>query len=168
VSAQYTAFNGTVDATTGVMTAGTSYTTGAKCAIQIATLSTCRLKLIELGCTSFGTAGGSKNMITVAQAATASTMTSAHSTATITPTGDDTNACPLTMDTTHCGYGTGAITSTTTDRQFQGFGLDPAEHYEKQWPLNREFVVQPSKYLQVRVSVAATTTLLLYVIFELC
>jgi hypothetical protein len=168
MSAQYTAFNGLVDATTGMMAAGTSYATGAKVAIQIATLSTGRIRVIEWGLSGSGTAGGAKTLATLAQAATASTMTSAHSTSTITPTGDDATACPLTMDTTHCGYGVGAITSTTTDRQYAAALLDPAEHYEKQFPLGRDFIVAPSKFLQLRINTAATNTLLAYVVFELC
>lgn len=168
MSSQYVAFNGAVDATTGMMAAGTSYTTGAKCAIQIATLSTNRIRVIEYGASGSGTPGSTKTLITLAQAATASTMSNAHSTSTITPTGDDATACPLTMDTTHCGYGTGTITSTTTDRQFAGALIDPAEHYEKQFPLGRDFIVAPSKFLQLRINTGATNTVLAYVIFELC
>jgi hypothetical protein len=168
MSAQYTAFNGLVDATTAMMAAGTSYATGAKVAIQIATLSTGRVRIIEWGAIGFGTAGGSKTLMTLAQASAASTCTSAHSTATITPTGDDTTACPLTMSTTTCGYGTGTITTNTTDRQFAAVGLDPAEHYEKQFPLGRDYIVAPSKFLQLRINTAATNTLLCYVVFELC
>lgn len=168
MSAQYTAFNGAVDATTGMMAAGTSYATGAKVAIQIATLSTGRIRVIEYGVSGSGTPGGAKTLFTLAQASAASTMTTAHSTSTITPTGDDTTACPLTMSTTACGYGTGTITTNTTDRQFAGALLDPAEHYEKQLPLGRDFIVQPSKFLQLRINTAATNTLLAYVVFELC
>lgn len=168
MSSQYTAFNGLVDTTTGMMAAGTSYATGAKVAIQIATLSTGRIRIIECGVSGSGTAGGAKTLFTLAQASAASTMTSAHTTATITPTGDDATTCPLTMGTTACGYGVGAITTNTTDRQFAGALLDPAEHYEKQYPLGRDFIVQPSKFLQLRINTAATNTLLAYLIFELC
>lgn len=163
------AYNGLVDATTGVMASGTSITSGtAVVAIQIATPSTGRLRIIEWGVCGFGAAGGAKTLATLAQAATATSCTSAHSTSTITPTGDDTTACPLTMSTTTCGYGVTGITTTTTDRQFAACGLDPAEHYEKQFPLGRDFVVAPSKFLQLRIKTGVTANVLCYVCFELC
>lgn len=168
MSSQYTAFNGTVDALTAMMASGTSYATGAKVAIQIATSATGRVRVIEWGLSGSGTAGGAKTLATLAQASTASTMTTAHSQATITPTGDDTTACPLTMSTTACGYGIGAITSATTQRQYAAALLDPAEHYEKQLPLGRDFVVAPSSFLQLRINTAATNVLLAYLVFELC
>jgi hypothetical protein len=168
VSAQYRIFNGLYDATTGLMAAGTSYASGAKVAIQVATSSTNRMRIIEVGAVGFGTAGGTKYGLSLAQAATATTCTTAHSAASVAPTGDDTTAWPGTFSTATTAFGVTAITSTTTDRQYLGIGLDPAEHYEKQWPLGRDMVVAPSKFLQLRINTGATFNVLCWVDVELC
>lgn len=168
MSAQYRIYNGLYDATTDLMAAGTSYASGAKCAIQVATSSTNRLRIIEVGGIGFGTAGGAKWQLSVAQAGTATTCTTAHSAASVAPTGDDTTAWPYSFSTATTAFGITAIASTTTDRQYIGVGLDPAEHFEKQLPLGRDYVVAPSKFLQVRVKTAATFNVLCWVDVELC
>lgn len=167
MSNQYRIYNGLYDATTGMMAAGTSYATGAKVGIQVASESR-RLRIIEVGAIGFGTPGGTKWGFSVAQAATATTCTTVHSAASVAPTGDDTTAWPGTFSTATTAFGITGITSTTTDRQFIGVGLDPAEHFEKQLPLGRDYVVQPSKFLQVRINTSATMNVLCWVDLELC
>lgn len=167
MSNQYRIFNGLYDATTGVMAAGTSYTAGAKCAIQVASESR-RLRIIEVGAVGFGAAGGTKWQLTVASAGAATTCTTQHSAASVAPTGDDTTAWPGTFSQATTAFGITTIATNTTDRQFIGIALDPAEHYEKQLPLGRDYVVQPSKFLQVRINTAATMNVLCWVDVELC
>lgn len=168
MSCSYKIFNGLYDATTGMMAAGTSYATGAKVAIQVASPSTNRLRIIEVGSVGFGTAGGTKYQLSLAQAGTATTCTAAHSATSVAPTGDDSTAWPGSFSTATTAYGITGITSTTTDRQYMGIALDPAEHYEKQWPLGRDYVVQPSKFLQLRINTQATFLVLCWVEVELC
>lgn len=161
----YVAYNCAIDTTTGVM-AGTSYATGAKCAIQLAAPSGSDLRIVEWGVSSSATAPAAKTIYTLAQASAASTMSTAHSTSTILPVGDSSRTCPLSMGTTSTGYGNGAITTNTTERQLAGFAGDPTEHYEKQFPLGREPVVQAGKFAQLRISTQATYTIIGYIVFE--
>jgi hypothetical protein len=161
----YVAYNCAIDTTTGVM-AGTSYAAGAKCAIQLAPASGNDLRVVEWGVSSSATAPAAKTVYTLAQASAASTMTTAHSTATILPVGDSSRTCPLSMGTGSTGFGLGAITTNTTERQFAGFLGDPTEHYEKQFPLGRDYVVQGGKFAQLRIATQDTYTVIAYIVFE--
>jgi hypothetical protein len=161
----YIAYNGLHDATTGMMAAGTSYVTGAKVAIQLAAPAGADIRLVEWGVSSSATAPAAKTLYTLAQASAASTLT-AHSAASVAPVGDSSRACPLTFSTTTTGYGAVSITTNTTERQFGAFIGDPTEHYEKQFPLGRDFLVQAGKFCQLRINTAATYTILAYIMFE--
>lgn len=161
----YIAYNGLVDATTGVM-AGTSYSSGAKCAIQLAAPSGSDIRLVEWGVSSSATAPATKTVYTLAQASTATTCTTAHSATTIMPVSDSSRACPLTYSTSTTAFGVTGITSNTTERQFAAFLGDPTEHYEKQFPLGRDFIVQAGKFCQLRINTAAAYTIIAYVVFD--
>lgn len=165
--AQYIAYNCAIDATTGVM-AGTSYATGAKVAIQLAPPSTINLRVIEWGVSFNGSAAATPAVCTLAQASAASTTTTAHSTSTIMPVGDNAKTSSLTMGTTSSGFGNGAITTNTTERQFAAAFVGPTSQYEKQFPLGRDYVVSPSKFLQLRINTASTLTAIAYIVFEEC
>lgn len=161
----YIAYNCAIDATTGMMS-GTSYSSGAKVAIQLASSSSLNIRAVEWGVSFNGSAAGTPAVCTLAQASAASTCSSAHSTSTIMPVGDNPKACQLSMGTTSCGYGNGAITTNTTERQFAGCFVGPTSQYEKQFPLGRDYVLEPSKYLQLRINTAATLTAIAYITFE--
>jgi hypothetical protein len=161
----FTVFNCAIDATTGVMS-GTSYAAGAKCAIQVAPATGNYVRVVEWGVSFSGSAAGTPAFCTLAQAATASTMTNAHSTSSILPVGDLAKTSTLQMGTSLTGYGNGAITSTTTERQFAGAQIGPMTQYEKQFPLGRDFLVLSGKFLQLRINTAATLTALAYVVIE--
>jgi hypothetical protein len=162
----YIAYNCAIDATTGVM-AGQSYSSGAKCAIQLAPPSGMDLRIVEWGVSSSATAPAAKTVYTLAQASAASTMTTAHSTTTIMPVSENTKTCPLTMGTGSSGFGTGAITTNTTERQFAGFLGDPTEHYEKQLPLGEQFIVQAGKFAQLRIATQTAYTIIGYIKFDI-
>lgn len=161
----FIAFNCAIDATTGVMS-GTSYTAGAKCAIQLAPASGSYLRPIEYGCSFSGVAAGAPSIVTLAQASAASTMTTAHSTSTIMALGDLAKASTLQMGTTTSGYGSGAITSNTTERQYAGAQVGPMTQYEKQFPLGRDYLCLSGKFLQFRINTAATYTAIAYIVYE--
>ena len=162
----YIAWNCALPVTTGVSLAP-SYAAGAKVALQLATPATTQLRIVEWGCSFGGSAAGAPATCELAQAVTASTVT-AHSTTTVQPVGENTNTSGLTMSTTATGYGTGAITSTVTEKVFDAQLIGPTGVYVKQWPLGREPVLVPSRFCQARVNTAATLTMLLYVMFEEC
>lgn len=163
----FIAYNCAIDATTGVM-AGTSYSTGAKVAIQLATPSTISVRIVEWGVSFNGTAAGSPAVCTLAQASAATTGLTAHSTSTVLPVGDNPKTSSLTMGTGSTGYGAVAITTNTTERQFAGALVGPMSQYEKQFPLGRDYVVSPSKYCQLRINTAAALTAIAYIVFEEC
>ena len=161
----YIAYNCAFDATTGT-TAGTSYTSGAKCAIQLAPPSTHDLLICEWSVSFSGSASGAPAMCTLVQAGTASTMSTAHSTSTIMAIGGQQRNSSLSMGTTTSGYGNGAITTNTTTRQYDTQQIGPMSQFIKQWPLGREPWVPASGLLQLRINTAATLTAVAYIVFE--
>lgn len=160
----YIAFNAAFDATTGV-TAGTSYATTAKCAIQLATPSTLQLRVVEYGVSFNGSAAGTPNTVTLALAGAASTMTTSLS-GLVLPIGDNQKASSLTFGTTSSGYGNGAITTNTTSKMFDAQFIAQTTQFVKQWPLGREPIVPVSSFLQLRISTSATFSALAYIVFE--
>lgn len=165
--ALYIAYNAAFDATTGV-TAGTSYTTGAKVAIQLATPSTVLLRIVEYGISFNGSAAATPATVTLAQAGAASTVSTAHTTSTVVAVGDSGKTSSVTMGTTSTGYGNGAITTNTTSKMFDAQFVAPSSQFVKQWPLGREPVVPASAFCQLRVSTSATVSALAYIVFEEC
>lgn len=161
----FTAFNCAIDATTGTM-AGTSYTAGAKCAIQLAPASGSYLRVVEWGVSFSGIAAGAPSIVTLAQASAAATGLAAHSTSTILPVGDLAKTSTLQMGTALSGYGAVSIVTNTTERQFAGAQVGPMTQYEKQFPLGRDYIVLPGKFLQLRINTAATYTAIAYVVVE--
>lgn len=163
----FIAYNNTFGATTATMI-GTSYATGSKVAIQLATPSTLQIRVVEWGVSFNGSAAATPGVCELVQNGTASTCSSAHSTTTIQPIGDSTAGCRLTMGTTTSGFGNGAITSATPDKYFDAQFVAPTSQYLKQWPLGREPVIPVSKYLQLRINTGSTLTALAYIVFEEC
>lgn len=161
----YIAYNAAFDATTGV-TAGTSYATGAKCAIQLSTPSTTQIRIVEYGVSFNGSAAATPATVTLAQAGTASTMSSPHSTSTIVPIGDNAKASSLTMGTGASGFGNGGIASNTTSKMFDAQFVAPTNQFIKQWPLGREPILVGSSLLQLRFNTSATVSALAYIVFE--
>lgn len=161
----FIAYNAAPDATTGVMSK-TSYTAGAKVAIQLAPASGSYIRIVEWGISFDGTAAGTPAICTLAQASAASTMGTAHSTSTILPVGDLAKTSTLQMGTALSGYGAAAITTNTTERQFAAAQVGPMSQYEKQFPLGRDYVVLPGKFLQLRINTAATLNAIAYVVIE--
>lgn len=163
--ALFIAYNAALDATTGV-TAGTSYASGAKVAIQLAPPAGIELRLVEWGISFNGSAAGTPGVCTLVQASAASTCSSAHSTSTIKAIGDRNKTSGLSMGTTTSGYGSGAITTNTTEKEFGAAFVGPTSQYEKQFPLGRDYVVDSQKFCQLRINTAATYTALAYIVFE--
>ncbi|MFE0101168.1 hypothetical protein [Streptomyces sp. NPDC059009] len=165
--ALYVAYNNAFGTTTNTM-AGTSYATGAKVAIQLATPSTLQIRIVEWGISFNGSAAATPAVCELVQNGTASTVSTQHTTTTIQPIGDNAKASGLTMGTTSSGYGNGSITSATPDKYFDAQYVGPTSQYIKMWPLGREPVMAASKYCQLRVNTSATLTALAYIVFEEC
>ncbi len=153
---------------TNVAVGGVAYTTtGSRMMLQLDIPATIQLRLIEWGVSCNGSAAATPNTIELAQVATGTTVTTAHTTSTILPYCDpNAPTSRLTMATS--GFYSGAVTrtSTTVDRVFDSQFIAPTSQYIKMWPLGREPVVAVSKKLQISASLATAATMLAYVIFE--
>lgn len=167
----YIAYNCTgVSATTqtNVAVGGVAYTTtGSRMMLQLDVPSTIQLRLIEWGVSFNGSAAATPNTVELSQAATGTTVTTAHTTSTILPLNDpNAPASRLTMATS--GFYSGAVTrtSTTVDRVFDSQFVAPTSQYIKMWPLGREPVVAVSKKLQISMNLQAAVTALAYVVWE--
>lgn len=168
--ALFIAYNSALSTTTNI-DGGTSYATGAKCALQLQIPDNGYIKLCEWGVSMNGSAAATPATLEVATIDTGpTTMSSAHSTTTIKPLDTPGNpASRLTMATTGTGYGNATLASTTTlrplDRQF----VAPTSQYVKMWPLGREPIIgsgTAENYLQFRINTSATVNAIIYAVWE--
>lgn len=163
--ALFIALNAALDATTGV-SAGTAYSTGAKCAIQLAPPSGTELRLVEWGVSFNGSASGTPAICTLVQASAASTMSTSLN-GLVKAIGDRNKTTTLSMGTTTSGYGNGAITTNTTEKQFAAAFVAPTSQYEKQFPLGRDYIVDASKFCQLRINTQTSgLSAFAYIVFE--
>lgn len=163
----YKAYNCAMGSAQLVM-AGTSIATGAKVTLQLATPAGVKIRIVEWGISFSGSAAGTPSFCELVQNGTATTLGTAHSTTTIQPIGDATDACPLTMSAATSAYGSTIPVSATVDKTFDSQQVGQTSQYLKQWPLGREPVMIASKFLQLRVNTAATLIAIGYVDFEVC
>jgi|SRR3990172_5232321 len=169
--ASYIAFNSALSTTTDVA-AGTSYTTTAKCALQLNVPDTGQIRLIEWGVSFDGSAAATPVLLEVATTDTAQTGLTAHSTTTIKSIDYDVTTGPpsrLTMGTSATGYGAPTITSNTTLRPIDRQYVAPTNQYIKMWPLGREPIIGAGtveSFLQFRIKVQATVNAIIYAVWE--
>lgn len=161
----FTAWNMAASTTTNVG-AGTSYATGAKCAIQLEVPSTLRVQILEWGVSFDGTTGSAN--IELVQASAASTMSTAHTTSTVVAQGTDGTATSrLTYGTTaDTGYGNGAITTNTTEITFDKAYIPLTSAYFKMWPLGDQPMSDTTKWVQLRINTTATANGIAYIRFR--
>jgi hypothetical protein len=164
--AQFIAYNSALSTTTAI-DPGTSYATGAKVALQLGIPSGGQIELVEWG-VSLGTVQATAANLEVCSTATASTMSTAHSTTTICNILDPNGATSrLTMSTSATGFGNGAITSNTSLRPVDRQNLFSS--YAKIWPLGaypKFGATGAAQYLQLRINTAATVNAYAYFVFN--
>jgi hypothetical protein len=75
---------------------------------------------------------------------------------------------PLNLSTATSGFATAAVTEGTVANYRSAWvgQLAPDRSFDYQWPLGREFEVNPQNYLRLRVTFAATVNLIAYMVFE--
>lgn len=161
---QFIAHN-SAKSTTTALTAGASYATGVKVALQLGIPTGGTILVTEFGWTQ-DVATATATSLELSSTATASTMTTAHSTTTVKPI--DTNnvnagASRLTMSTITTGYGNGGLTSRTTLREAAKLYVPQA--YVFQWALGDypEFGTNAAEYLQLIVNTSATVNALCWI-----
>jgi hypothetical protein len=165
----YIAYNSALSATTAIA-AGTSYATGAKVAIQLGIPSGGQIELIEWGIAQDGSAAATPTLVEIASTATASTVTTAHTTTTVKPLIDpNAPATTLTMGTTSTGYGSGAITSNTTLRMADRLYVPTTAPYVKLWPLGsypKFGATGAAEYVQLRINTTVTVNAICWLVFN--
>lgn len=133
-------------------------------------LTATRGKVIEWGISFNGSAAATPINCELVETSLAATVT-AHAAAGIvlldpfltTPTTGN----PFTFTTITTGYtGTTENAASGTFRPFDIQYIAPTNPYIKQWPLGREPMMDPAKYLRVRVTAAAAVLAFTYVVIE--
>lgn len=168
----YVAYNAPHPATTA-LTVPVSYAAGAKAALQIGIPSGQFIELAGWGI-SFDedpTAAVAANnaQIEIASTATASTMSTAHTTTTVQPWRSLGQQSAMSMGTGATGYGNGAITSNTTlmvpDRRF----VPVTSSFDYIWPSDMRPKLgsaTAAQYVQMRLNTPLTINALAYLIWE--
>lgn len=163
----YRADNAALDTTTDI-TAGASYASGAKVAIQLQIPDNQVIFLYEIGISS-DAAPTTAPLISLATTDTGSTCTTAHTTTTVKPyLNQSAAASRLTYGaTTNTGYGTGAITSNTTLRTVHK--IYAPQVYVYTWPLGMNPVGgfgTAESFLQFRIKTVSTQNLYCWLIWD--
>lgn len=159
----YIAFNG-VPPTTAAMP---SVTTGTaiKTLLQIATPSTCELRISEWGISFDGSAAATPIKVELIDTNVAATVT-AHTTSTVLSLNDTgTTASKMSMGTTATGYTASAEGTITATRLLDYQQIAPTGQFVKQWPLGLEPEVAVSRFLRIRVTAAAAVNAVCYVVW---
>lgn len=167
----FSAANVALESASTDITAGASYATTAKCMLQLAVPAAGMIRVVEYGVSFNGSAAATPSAIVLRESSAASTMTTQHTTSTIKPITDVTVAASTRLDcgsTAKSGYGTGAITSSATNRLYDRQYVAPTGQYVKVWPLGQwpECGGSGITYLQLNISTSATVLAYAYIIWE--
>lgn len=167
--ATFIAYNSALSTGTGIQ-AGTSYTTGAKCALQLHIPDSGQIELVEWGVSFDGSAAATPALLEVASTDTSAGTLTAHSTTTVKNLLDPNGAASrLTMAATSTGYGAIAITTNTTLRMADRQYIAPTNQYVKQWPLGlypKFGNGSTENYLQFRINTSATVNAIIYAVWN--
>lgn len=167
--ATFIAYNSALSATTAIA-AGTSYTTGAKVALQLQIPDAGQIELIEWGVSFDGSTAVTPALLELAATDTAATGLNAHSTTTVKNLLDP-NGAPsrLTMGTANTGYGATGIVSNTTLRMMDRQYISPTNQYVKMWPLGLYPKIgnaTTENFLQFRINTTATVNAIIYAVWN--
>ncbi|WP_214322096.1 hypothetical protein [Nonomuraea sediminis] len=131
-------------------------TTTLKTLLQIASPSTRVLRIVEWGISFDGSAAATPIACELIQTDVAATVT-AHVSAGVQPFDDPNAPASLVqLGTSLSGYNASVEGTTTATRTADVQLVSPTTSFVRQWPLGREFVLPPSKFLRVRVKATGT------------
>jgi hypothetical protein len=140
--------------------------TAIKTLLQIATPSTCELRVSEWGISFDGSAAAQPIKVELIDTDVAATVT-AHVAAGVRPLNDTgTVASKMTLGTSATGYTASAEGTTTASRLLDYQQIPPTGLFVKQWPLGLEPEVAVSRFLRVRVTAAAAVNAVCYVVWS--
>lgn len=160
----YIAHNVALESASTGITAGGSYATGAKVALQLKVPDNQVIRVAEFGWSQdVGTA--TATLLSLQTTDTGSTAT----TAAVAPAllDRDARATSMTLATTSSGYGTGAITSRTTLRQLEH--LYVPQVFVKQYPLGQWPIVgsgTAENFLHLVVNTTATVNATAWIVWD--
>lgn len=137
--------------------------------LQVEAPSTKSLTIVEWGISFDGSAAATPikcELFTTTVGATMSTASVLADTTPITGPLDETSLITF-GGTTHTGFATAAVTEGTVAnaRMLDLQLVAPTSQYVKQFPLGREPMVPPSKFLRARVTAGTTVNAYIYVVW---
>lgn len=165
----FRAENKGLESSATTLTAGQSYATGAKTALQISIPDSQVIRICEIGWSQdISTATSTLLSLQTADYATASTVT-AHSTSTVKGLIDrDARSTSMVFtSTTNTGYGANAIASRSVLRNIES--LYVPQVYVKQWPLGQWPIVGSGtgeNFIQINVNTTATVNAICWIVWD--
>lgn len=134
------------------------------------------IRPVTWGVSFDGSAAAVPGIVELIETNVSASMSTAFAAADIQPYGDynapantaGTSGVPLNLGASASAFGTGSVTegSTTVSRMCDLQQIAPTNQWAYQWPLGREFECTPQLFLRVRVTFAASVSMICYVIFE--
>jgi hypothetical protein len=165
--ALFVANNHALESAASTLTAGQSYATGAKCAIQVQVPDNQVIRVVEFGWAQ-DVVTATSTLLSLQTTDTGSTLGTAHSTTTVKPLMDrDARASSMTMATTGTSYGAASITARTTLRNIAS--LYVPQTYVFQWPLGQWPLVGSGtgeNFLQLNVNTTATVNAICWIVWD--
>lgn len=160
----YVAFNGPAPTTAAL----TPVTTGTaiKTLLQIATPSTCEIRVSEWGISFDGSAAATPIKVELIDTNVAATVTAHVSAGVMSLNDTGTIASRMTLGTSATGYTATAEGTITAARLLDYQQIAPTGQFVKQWPLGLEPEVAVSRFLRVRVTAAAAVNAVCYVVWS--
>jgi hypothetical protein len=145
--------------------------TAIKTMLQVKPGTSQIIKIVEWGISFDGSAAATPGIVELCVTDVAATVT-AHVAAGIhkwdsaaLASGDPTTAL-FAVGTTSTGYTASGEGTITAVRQGDIQHIAPTNQYVKQFPLGREFIVNPSEFMRIRVKFAAAINSICYVLAE--
>lgn len=167
--ALYKIFNAPSPTTGSVVSVTTS--TSLKTLLQVKPGATQVARLVEWGISFNGSAAATPGVVTVSVTDTAATVT-AHAAAGIHKydsaalAGGDPTTNIFSVGTTSTGYTASGEGTVGTNRIADSQLIAPTNQFVFQFPLGREFVVNPAEFLRLRVTFGAAVDASCYFLLE--
>jgi hypothetical protein len=167
--ALYKIFNGPAPTTASQVAVTTS--TSIKTMLQVKPGTTQVVRLVEWGISFDGSSAATPGIIEVGVTDVAATVT-AHVAAGIHKydsaalAGGDPTTALFAVGTTSTGYTSSNEGSVGSFRMADAQHIAPTNQYLLQFPLGREFIVNPSEFFRIRVKFAVAVNAICYALFE--
>ena len=151
--------------------------TAIRTMMQLRTALSVQARVIAWGCSFDAFALAAPGQVELFETSVAATMSTAYAAADIMPFNPwnapantaGATGVPFNLSTGTSGFATAGVTEGTVagyrlaDLQM----ISPTGQYNYQWPLSREFSLEPQKYLRVRVTFGATVNMYVWIAIEI-